>query len=152
MKRLNNSGSDGFTHSEDMILLTISKIDKITEEKRRSVAGGMNEDEATLKYGIEILKETHTRISHLETESLSFNQFSPLQWFAFTGPLEILLITNLNQQTTTDFSKSMLKKSLDLLRKLEATLKSEDTKYAMELNDLKNKFYKLKVYAENGAS
>lgn len=137
--------------STELILLIAVNSSLAFKEKNRAIASGEGKVEAGIKYGLHVLNACHKLLLISEATRLNFLDYSPVHWFYPSGPIEILLLSVVEQQILLKFNKVLLDTNLSSLDKLDKknleTSSPRKEYYAKEIFELRKKFSQTRTFA-----
>ena len=143
------SSSDKLSSTEIVLLVAVNAT-VIIKEKNRTIASGTNNDEVGIRAALHMLNTCYLSLLKSESRVFEFLDYSPIQWIHPSGPIEILLLSMVEQQIQLRFNKVLLQKSMDILngiekKDMEISLAQKEI-YLKEILELKKKFETTKTF------
>lgn len=131
------------------VLLIASAAVLSLNDRNKAITNGSDRHNEFMKSGLQLTKFCYRSLIASESSRFNFFYYSPMQWLSFSGPIEILLLTIIDQQIVKAFNKSVLEKSLHVLDRLEE--KSRSGLYRKQILELKNRFAQTKTFRDQSS-
>lgn len=141
--------SDKLSSTEIVLLVSVNAA-LIIKEKNRTIASGTNKDEAAIKTALHLLNVCYLSLLKSESRIFQFRDYSPVHWIHPSGPMEILLLSMIEQQILLKFNKVIVKQNVEILKNIEKKndkLSGQQREiYLKKISELKKKFEVTKTF------
>lgn len=137
--------------STEVILLLALEAGVIEEEsKTRFIADETNKVEIWLESKLMIAHSAKRTLSYAEKMQAEILDFSLFHWMYPTGPLEIVLMSMIDQKETNKYTPKLLSNSFKLLNSIERGVQklktSKRTEYMARISKLRQEFQESRTF------